>query len=450
MYRSFTSKRSFVYLLFLLVGLLASDVSGSPSGSGSSGDVLGVLLELIVVLLAAKLGGDLFERVGQPAVLGELLLGMLIGNLHLVGFGGFSGFKESVQLEILGELGVIILLFTVGLESSVTEMRKVGPVAFMVALFGVITPFLLGWGVASFFLPDESIYVHVFVGATLTATSVGLTARVLKDLGKLRTREAQIILGAAVIDDVMGLVILAVVVGAISAAASSAGVGVESTMILWIVAKALMFTVGALAVGSLVTPRIFKLGAKLKGTGALLSISLLICFGVAYVAGIMGLAPIVGAFAAGLVLEDVHFADFRSRGERRLEELIAPIAILLVPIFFVRMGMLVDLTTFGQIGILGFAGAVTLAAIIGKQACSLAIWDKVTDRWTIGLGMIPRGEVGLIFIGIGANLVLEGVPVVSAGTYSAVVIMVVVTTFVTPPLLKWSLGRRSARNELQN
>ena len=443
--RLFDSKRSFVVVVFLIVGCLASGATGATAASNGSGEVLSVLLGLIVILLAAKLGGDLFERMGQPAVLGELLLGMVVGNLHLAGISGLSGFKDSVQLEMLGQLGVIVLLFTVGLESSVTEMRKVGLVAFMVALFGVITPFILGWGVAAYFLPDESIYVHIFVGATLTATSVGLTARVLKDLGKLKIREAQIILGAAVIDDVMGLVILAMVVGVISTATNATGSGVESATILWIIVKALLFVMGALVAGSLLIPRLLKVGAKLKGSGVLLSISLLICFGMAYVAGLVGLAPIVGAFAAGLILEDVHYSDFHSKGERHLEELISPIAVLLVPIFFVRMGMLVDLTTFGRIEILGFAGAVTLAAIIGKQACSLAIWDKTTDRLTVGLGMIPRGEVGLIFIGIGAKLMLDGTPVVSAGTYSAIVIMVIVTTFVTPPLLKWSLGRRGTR-----
>ncbi|MEA3296492.1 MAG: cation:proton antiporter [candidate division Zixibacteria bacterium] len=421
-------------------GHIASE-QAAPDENGHGGPVLNILISLIVILLAAKLGGDLFERFNQPAVLGELVLGMVIGNLQLIGIDVFEPFKHNITLEVLAELGVIILLFEVGLESSVKEMMKVGLASFMVAIFGVIVPFFLGWGVGAWFLPEESIYVHIFIGATLTATSVGITARVLKDIGKIRSREAKIILGAAVIDDILGLVILAVVAGIITAVNSGAGDGVSSGKILWIISKAVLFIVGAVMVGSLVLPRFFNLGVKMKVKGVFLSFCLLVCFTLAYLAGKIGLAPIVGAFAAGLILDEVHFRQFRERGEQGIEELIAPIAVFLVPVFFVRMGMMVDLTTFGRIEILGFAAVMTLVAIIGKQACSLAIFDKRTNRIAIGLGMIPRGEVGLIFAGIGAKLMLDGNPVVSASTYSAVVIMVIVTTLVTPPALKISLLR---------
>ena len=200
-----------------------------------------------------------------------------------------------------------------------------------------------------------------------------------------------------------------------------------------------IFIVGAIVIGSLVLPQYFKLGFKLKGKGVLLSFCLLVCFLLAYLAGKIGLAPIVGAFAAGLILEDVHVKSFRDRGEQHLGELIAPIATFLVPIFFVRMGMLVDVATFARVEILGFAAVMTVAAIVSKQACSLAIFDKTTNRIAVGLGMIPRGEVGLIFAGIGAKLMLDGQPVISSGTYSAIVIMVIVTTLVTPPVLMHSL-----------
>jgi len=430
-----------VYALYGLAFASGSGETGVEDGEGPSGPVLSVLLELMVILLAAKLGGDLFERFRQPAVLGELVLGMVIGNLHLLGFELFEPFKHDITLEVLAELGVIILLFEVGLESTVKEMMRVGLASFMVAIFGVVTPFFLGWGVGYLFLPGESIYVHIFIGATLTATSVGITARVLRDIGKINTREAKIILGAAVIDDILGLVILAVVAGIITAVASGAGDGISSGAVLWIIMKAVLFIVGAVVIGSVVLPQYFKLGFKMKVKGILLSFSLLVCFLLAYLAGKIGLAPIVGAFAAGLILEEVHFKGFRDRGEQQLQELISPIATFLVPIFFVRMGMLVDLTTFGRVEILGFAAVMTLAAIIGKQACSLAIFDKTTNRIAIGLGMIPRGEVGLIFAGIGAKLVLDGQPVISSGTYSAVVIMVIITTLVTPPVLMHSLLR---------
>ncbi len=436
-----------VYVLYSVA--FAAEDGGSESGgsNGHGGPVLYVLLELIVILLAAKLGGDLFERVKAPAVLGELVMGMIIGNLHLFGIDFFEPFKHNLTLEILAEIGVIILLFEVGLESTVKEMMKVGVTSFMVAIFGVVAPFFLGWGTSVLFLPEASIYVHIFIGATLTATSVGITARVLKDIGKIDTREAKIILGAAVIDDILGLVILAVVTGVISAVAQGAESGVSSATVFWIVFKAVAFVFGAIIVGSWILPAFFKFGFRLRVGGVLLSFSLLVCFLLAYLAGKIGLAPIVGAFAAGLILEEVHFKGFHDRGEHHITDLIGPIATFLVPIFFVRMGMLVDLTTFGEVQILGFAAVLTVAAIIGKQACSLAIFDKTTNRMAIGLGMIPRGEVGLIFAGIGANLMLNGEAVISTSTYSAVVIMVIVTTLVTPPALIYSMLRKSSGGE---
>ncbi|MBD3257229.1 cation:proton antiporter [candidate division GN15 bacterium] len=440
--RFLNNRRLYIYLAIILVYAVYSVAFASSGGEGGDaegghgGPVLDVLLHLVVVLLAAKLGGDLFERVSQPAVLGELVIGMILGNLHLIGIDGFQEFSHDIVLEVLAELGVIILLFEVGLESSISEMMSVGVTSFLVAIFGVVTPFFLGWGVGAWFMPEASMYVHVFIGATLTATSVGITARVLKDIGRIQTREAKIILGAAVIDDILGLVILAVVAGIISAAGAGSGNGVSSLGILWIIGKAVLFILGAVIVGSYILPTVFKLGFRLKVKGVFLSFCLLVCFTLAFVAGEIGLAPIVGAFAAGLILDEVHYREFYDRGEHKVEELIAPIATFLVPIFFVRMGMMVDLTTFGEVEILGFAAVLTLAAIIGKQVCSLAVFDRGIKKAAIGLGMIPRGEVGLIFAGIGAKLMIDGHPVVSTATYSAVVIMVIVTTLVTPPALK--------------
>ena len=438
--RLITPKRFFIFFAISLVYIGYNVAYASSGEGGHGGPVLEVLLELIVILLAAKLGGDLFERFNQPAVLGELVIGMLIGNMHYLGVDVFTHFQHDLTLEILAEIGVIILLFEVGLESTVKDMMKVGVTAFMVAVFGVVVPFFLGWGVGIWFLPDANPLVHLFIGATLTATSVGITARVLKDIGKINTKESKIILGAAVIDDILGLIILAVVSGIITAT-NQGGAGIESFDIFIIIAKAVLFIVGAVVLGAYVLPHFFNLAFRLKVKGVFLSICLFICFALAYVAGEIGLAPIVGAFAAGLILEEVHFTKFRERGEHSIEELIEPIAVFLVPIFFVRMGMMVDLTTFGKVEILGFAAVMTIAAIIGKQVCSLAIFDKSVNRIAIGLGMIPRGEVGLIFAGIGAKLMLEGVPVITTETYSAVVIMVIVTTLVTPPALKFSMLR---------
>ena len=395
---------------------------------------------LAIILAAAKLGGDLATRARQPAVLGELIAGVLLGNLGLAGLTGLQGLASDRTLDALAQIGVIILLFEVGLESTVRDMLKVGVTATLVATFGVIAPFVLGWLVGAALLPGASSYAHAFLGATLTATSVGITARVLRDLGKGATAEARVILGAAVIDDVFGLVILAVLSGLITAA--DAGTPMAWGSVILIVAKAVAFLCGAIAVGLVASPRLFGLASRLQGRGVLLATALVVCFALSYLASRIGLAAIVGAYAAGLILEDVHYRPFTARGERPLGELLQPVGAFLVPLFFVLMGMRVDLTAFGRPEILGLAGLLTAAAILGKQACALGALGGTLDRLTIGLGMIPRGEVGLIFANIGLGLTIAGVPVIARTTYSAVVIMVIVTTLVTPPALRWSLERR--------
>jgi len=408
--------------------------------SGGHADPVGhVALALVVILVVAKLFGDLAARVGQPAVLGELLGGVLVGNLALLGWSGLEWLEVDASIDMLSRLGVLILLFEVGLESTVGQMLKVGPSALLVATLGVAAPFALGWGVGAWLLPEEGPYVHAFLGATLTATSVGITARVLKDLGRSQSNEARVILGAAVIDDVLGLVILAVVTGVIAAA--DRGGTLSSGDVALTLGKAVGFLVGSIALGVLVSKRLFSLASHLKARGVLLAAGLAFCFLFSWVAGLIGLAPIVGAFAAGLVLEDVHYRDFVDRGEHGLEEQIHPISAFLVPVFFVVMGMRTDLRSFLQPGVLGLAAALIVAAVIGKQACALGVLGKGVDRLSVGLGMIPRGEVGLIFANIGLALTVAGHKIVSQATFSAVVVMVIVTTMVTPPALKWSLGR---------
>jgi Kef-type K+ transport system membrane component KefB len=297
--------------------------------------------------------------------------------------------------------------------------------------------------VGAVLLPGHSRYVHAFLGATLTATSVGITARVLSDLGKSRSPEARVILGAAVIDDVLGLVILAIVAGAIQAA--DRGDALAYSLVGATLLKALVFLGGALALGATVSPRLFRVAARLRGRGVLLATALVFCFLLSYLAAAMGLAPIVGAYAAGLILEDVHWREFTERGERRLEELIQPVATLLVPLFFVLMGMRVELAAFGRLEVLGLAVVLTAAAVAGKQACSLGALRTALDRLSIGIGMIPRGEVGLIFASIGVGLTVAGERIIDEGIFSAIVIMVIVTTMATPPALKWSLSRAERR-----
>lgn len=426
----------------------AAQGTGQSGGAAHGLDPF-VLLSVAVILIAAKLGGELFERLKQPAVLGELLIGIIIGNLALAGFTAAEPLKTNEIISALAEIGVIILLFEVGLESNLNEMLEVGWSSLFVALAGVVVPFFLGWGVAAYFIPNESRLVHLFIGATLCATSVGITARVLKDMGRLQTRESRIILGAAVIDDVLGLVILAVVAGAIKA--SGAGRALSTLDIIIIAGKAVAFLFGAIIVGRYITPHIFRRAGRFESRGVLVALSIGFCFLLAWAAAKTGLAPIVGAFAAGLVLDEIHFETFEERGKQDLQRLITPVGAVLVPIFFVLMGMRVDLRAFARVELLGFAAALTVAAIIGKQVCSLVVVDRGLNRSAIGLGMIPRGEVGLIFAGLGATLMLpnaQGVsqPVINAGTFGAIVIMVIVTTLLTPPALKWSLAR-SARTE---
>lgn len=430
----------------LLLVAQGSERAAGGGGGGEAGHGLDpfVLLGLAVIFVVAKVGGEVFERLGQPAVLGELIAGMAVGALALAGVGGVEQLRTHPVISALAEIGVIILLFEVGLESNIAEMLEVGWSALLVAAAGVVAPFFLGWGVSYYFLPEEPTLVHVFIGATLCATSVGITARVLRDMGRLQTRESRIILGAAVIDDVLGLLILAVVAGAIRA--SAAGGALAFSDVALIAAESVVFLVGALIVGHFVVPHLFRGAGRFRGGGVLLTLSLAFCFLLAWAAAGVGLAPIVGAFAAGLVLDEADFEVFSSRGEKRLDDLLAPVSAAAVPVFFVLMGMRVDLRSFARPELLGLAAALTVVAVAGKQVCSLAVVERGVNRLSVGLSMIPRGEVGLIFAGIGTTLVLpdasgKPVPVISPATFGAVVIMVIVTTLVTPPALKWSLQR---------
>lgn len=424
--------------------LIAAPVCASE-GAGHGDPVASVVLSLAIILIAAKLGGDLATRIGQPTVLGELVVGVILGNLTLVGVSNLEYIKSDAAIDTLSRLGVLILLFEVGLESTVGQMLKVGLSSFVVATLGVAAPFALGWLVGLWLLPEASSYVHAFLGATLTATSVGITARVLKDLGRSQSNEARVILGAAVIDDVLGLIILAVVTGVIVAADKG---GVLSYFdVGWMLGKATAFLVGSLILGVFLSRKLFSLASKLRAHEVLLAVGLAFCFLLSWLANAIGLAPIVGAFAAGLILEDVHYRDFVDRGEHPLEELIHPISSFLVPIFFVVMGMRTDLTSFLRPGVLGLAAALTVVAIAGKQVCSFGVLGKGVDRLTVGLGMIPRGEVGLIFANIGLTLSIGGQRIITEATFSAVVVMVIVTTMVTPLALKWSLGRIRGADE---
>ncbi len=449
----------------------AADASAHDAGhgdeehSGHDDPVAPLLLALCVILFLAKVGGDVAERLNMPAVLGELLVGVLIGNLlylsqqiagedngiYLLEFLKPSGENVDAKLrdvattlDMLSRVGVILLLFEVGLESSVRQMVSVGKSSLAVAVLGVVAPMLLGYVAARWIIPDKGTDVHLFIGATLCATSVGITARVLKDLGKHQRPEGQIILGAAVIDDVLGLIILAVVSGVIEQGS------VDPLSLGKTIGLALGFLGAAIFLGTLLFTRpLFKFASFLRGHGLLVATALIICFGFSWLANQVGLATIVGAFAAGLILERAHYQELGQREHFELEEALQPLTALLVPVFFVQMGIQVDLKSFTEIDVLKLAAIITIVAIIGKQVCSFGVFEKGLNKPAVGLGMIPRGEVGLIFAAIGRDLKnpTTGDPVVDGGTYSAIVVMVMITTMITPPVLKWQLMRKPSDPE---
>jgi Kef-type K+ transport system membrane component KefB len=429
--------RSHMLGLLVIISALLLAVAADHDGSVSN-----LLLTLLILLPVAKLAGLLAEKWAQPAVMGELLAGLMLGNLTLLGFDGLDFLKTDTGLGILAQLGVILLLFEIGLDASLADLMKVGVSSLLVAAIGVVLPFALGWLVSVWLLPERSYYVHIFIGATLCATSVGVTARVLQDIDAMRTAEAKIILGASVIDDVLGLLILAVVSGMIVGADRGTAVSVAS--ISYLIGSALFFLAGALFIGVRLVPRIFHHAAKTTSRGMLFTLSLSLCFLLSYLSALVGLAPIVGAFAAGLILESVPMEKYLQAEELSPEKMLHPLSAFLVPLFFVQMGLKIDFASLFRIEVLALAGALTAAAIVGKQACGLGAVGQNLSRISIGIGMIPRGEVGLIFAGIGLSLAVKGERILDQAVFSAILIMVMVTTIVTPPLLQWSFSSRRA------
>ena len=444
----------------VLISFICAPVAWASEG-GSTHSAATSFLWIAVILILAKIS-SLVERVGQPSVLGELLIGVLIGNLALLGIHIFEPIKQDTAISFLSELGVVILLFQIGLESNIEKMKRVGIRALLVAIVGVVVPFVLGaYVVGPWLMPELSSTAYLFLGATLTATSVGITARVFQDLKKLQIPEAQIVLGAAVIDDVLGLIILAIV----SAIATIGGVSLG--MIGWITAKAILFLIGSIVLGQHFAPKLGKIFAKIN-TGVGMKFTLAISFGLifAYLAQKIGLAPIVGAFAAGLILDPVHFSYFKDHhivsdlkenikdydeasknkilaviephSERHIEDLIQPLGMFLIPIFFVVTGMNVKLEAMFDLPILLMALGITATAFIGKILAG-AIAGKV-NKWVVGVGMIPRGEVGLIFAMMGKSL-----GVIDDGLFSIIVIMVIFSTLFTPPILASLLRRQDIK-----
>lgn len=394
-------------------------------------------MAVAAILVLAKLGAHTFESWGMPSVLGEICAGVVVGNLPLVGLHQFEFLHEEHVVELLGELGLLLLLFKVGLESDLRKLLSVGRSAILVASVGVVVPFALGIGVSRVFLPSAHYMTHVFIAATLCATSVGITARVLGDLGALDKVESSVILGAAVLDDILGLAVLGIVTGAIASVGQPGEFG--AIAILIVVGKAGLFLVGGTVLGLVAAKPLFWLASRLRGKGILLTTSLLLCFGSAYAAGVIGLEPIVGAFAAGLVLDSTQYESLKEREKHTIEELVDPIVSFLIPLFFVLIGTRIELAALFDLQTIAFAGVLTLAATAGKLVCGFGCREEDSSKWIVGFGMVPRGEVGLVFAGVGAGLLLQGQPVLPASTYAAVVVMVAATTLVGPVLLARAL-----------
>ena len=425
----------------------------APEAEANSALVLaGVLLSLVVVYFASKVGGEISNRFGLPPVLGELVGGVIVGvsalNLLVFPEGGSDGTSslimqflqttaglapeevaptfaaQSEVISVLAELGVVILLFEIGLESNLKELMAVGIQAAVVAVVGVAVPFGAGTAGLMIWFGVPAVPA-IFAGAALTATSIGITSKVLSELGTLSSREGQIILGAAVIDDVLGIIVLAVV-------ASLAKTGeVDVGNVIYLIISASGFLLGAILLGNVFNSTFVTIVNRLKTRGELVIPAFIFAFVMSYLAAAIHLEAILGAFAAGLVLDET---DKR----KELQKQVIPIADMLVPIFFVTVGAKTDLGVLNPAipanreGLIIAIFLITVA-IVGKVVTGIAVFGQPgINRLAIGVGMIPRGEVGLVFAGVGSA---SGV--LSKPLEAAIIMMVILTTFLAPPLLRF-------------
>jgi Na+:H+ antiporter len=388
------------------------------------------------MLVAGKFSGELVERLGQPAVLGELVAGILLGASVLGVIPTRPDDPLTPVIGFLAEIGVVVLLFQIGLEADLKALGRVGAPAAAVALVGVAVPFVLGYlywvsplhGQEPTSTSVDATTTAIFVGATLTATSVGITARVLSDLKCMDSTEARLIIGAAVIDDVLGLVILGVVSGL------AAGTAVSVLGVTRMLAVAVGFLVAAVALGAALAPRIFGLVNRMRVRGVLLVSAFAFLLLLAALAARAGSALIIGAFAAGIILSGTNQFEIIEKG-------MEPVADIFTPVFFLSIGAAVDVRAWNPVnpenhGTLAVGGALFAIAVLGKLASGWAVPWRPFNRWAVGFGMAPRGEVGLIFAQIGLTA-----GILSGRLFSAILLMVIGTTLIAPPLLTWAFGR---------
>ena len=379
-----------------------------------------LLFELFAIFLAAKVIGEIFERLKLPAVLGEILAGAAMGPYAL------GWIHRSDTLGAIAEIGAIFVLFYAGLEISPGDLIKVGRTALLVAIAGVVLPFVLGF--AYMHWRGDATTESVFVGAAMVATSVGITARVLGDMGVLASRTAKIILGAAVFDDILGMLLLAIVDGL------AQGGGVEWVKLGVLAAEAIVFALVMIFIGPRIIRRIRPGMERLSTHNAPLLVALIVCLGLSYAASRIGMAAIIGAFFAGMI-----FAECSPQWDLRPR--VHAITEFLGPFFFFSIGAQLDMKLFNG-EVLRVASIVTLLAIVSKVVgCGLPViregWETVLS---VGVGMMPRGEVALIVALVGLNS-----QIVSQSTYAVVVFMTAVTTVLAPPMLRYLFGRKEAR-----
>jgi len=376
-------------------------------------------LEIAIILVAAKFGAELMRRINQPAVIGELVIGIIIGYY---GLGLLPHFESGDVVSTLAEIGVVLLLFEVGLETNLDEFIELGSTSLLVALIGVVAPFALGFGsIYALNLGGEDQFgIALFVGAAMTATSVGITARVFGDLGALKSREAKTIIGAAVVDDILGLLILTVVAGVLGSSGdfSIVDLGIIS-------AKAIGFLVAVVIVGRKLSKPIFNFFVKIPSPGTFVTGSFIFAMLLGAAAHFVGLHPIVGAFAGGVVAGE-------SGMTQRIRDEMKPLNFLLVPIFFVYIGSEVNIQTLASLDVFLYGMLVSLLALVGKYVSALGAMGKGLNTSLIGIGMSPRGEVGLIFVAVATTTLSD---IITGDIISIIIWMVIVTTVIAPILL---------------
>ncbi len=372
----------------------------------------GVLLSLFIMLAFAKIMAEIFERLRQPAVVGEILAGVIIGP-SLLGW-----VESSAIINVLAEIGVIFLLFNVGLETKPSDILRVGKRSLIVAVLGIILPFAAGYLVAIWW--NGSFIEAMFIGAALVATSVGITARVLGSMGLLAKETSRIILGAAVIDDVLGLIILSVV--------SSFGQGGINYFDLGKTAGlAILFTVFVTVIGAKMMTKFAPKIENLHISKPFFNLGLILCLGLSFAAGSIGVAAIIGAFLAGMSLAEATENNYK------MHRLTSGVTEFLVPFFLVNIGMQLNLHVFKDFSVLGFAVLLTIVAVLTKfVGCGIGAFGLgKREAAQIGIGMVPRGEVGIVVAQIGL-----GMAAISETFFAAVLFMAVATTLIAPPFIR--------------